>query len=399
MQSVSGDKAKPHSGFTLLELLIVIGILAILATVVVLALNPVEYLKKSRDSVRIQDLTALRKALDFAEVENKSLGAANTVSVSIPDTSGTCTNLGLPALPSGWAYRCVTQTNLRKVDGSGWVPVNLTSLSINSPLSKLPIDPVNTILTGLYYIYTPGESFKLTSLFESEKFALNMNNDEGPDVALYETGSNLNLANFQRGLVGYWKLDEGSGVIANDSSGNGNNSPHDLASGAIGRPGVFSGSTSYFFDGTGSSVYNIPSSVNPFSANFSITAWANSSSLGFSGIYAIDGAGHGFRFGIAAGKPRFWTNQNGGTISVEAATALGTGAWAHIVATNSNGTYRLYVNGTEVQSGSGTLINGGTLAMIGRFGGGYWNGFIDDVRIYSRALSAAEIKAIYNATR
>ena len=40
-----------------------------------------------------------------------------------------------------------------------------------------------------------------------------MNKDGGPDAGLYESGSNLNLANFQRGLVGYWKLDETSGTL------------------------------------------------------------------------------------------------------------------------------------------------------------------------------------------
>ena len=42
-------------GFTLVELLIVIGIVAILATIVVLVINPVELLKESRDSRRLSD--------------------------------------------------------------------------------------------------------------------------------------------------------------------------------------------------------------------------------------------------------------------------------------------------------------------------------------------------------
>ena len=51
------------SGFTLLELLIVIGILAILSAVVVFVLNPAETLRKSRDAQRIADLATMKSAL------------------------------------------------------------------------------------------------------------------------------------------------------------------------------------------------------------------------------------------------------------------------------------------------------------------------------------------------
>ena len=44
-------------GFTLIELLVVIAILAVLATAVVLVLNPAELLKQGRDSTRISDLS------------------------------------------------------------------------------------------------------------------------------------------------------------------------------------------------------------------------------------------------------------------------------------------------------------------------------------------------------
>jgi len=91
-------------GFTLVEMLIVIGVLAVLVTVVVTVLNPIEFLKKGRDSRRMIDLQSLNKALTFAEFDNVSTGTSSVVYVSIPDTSATCANLGLPALPGGWSY-------------------------------------------------------------------------------------------------------------------------------------------------------------------------------------------------------------------------------------------------------------------------------------------------------
>ena len=50
-------------GFTLIELLIVIAILAILATTVVLVLNPAQILAQARDAQRISDLSSIKSAI------------------------------------------------------------------------------------------------------------------------------------------------------------------------------------------------------------------------------------------------------------------------------------------------------------------------------------------------
>ena len=63
-------------------------------------------------------------------------------------------------------------------------------------------------------------------------------------------------------------------------------------------------------------------------------------------------------------------------------------------------TKRLYVNGTQVATTGDTgTVSIGTV-KIGTFTSGFYvNGLIDDVRLYNRALSAAEVLAIYNAER
>ena len=50
-------------GFTLIELLIVIAIIAVLATMVILYLNPAEFLRRARDSNRLSDTNSLKNAL------------------------------------------------------------------------------------------------------------------------------------------------------------------------------------------------------------------------------------------------------------------------------------------------------------------------------------------------
>ena len=141
-----------RSAFTLIELLVVIAIIAILAVVVVLTLNPAELLRQSRDSNRISDMAALNSVLglyntDQSGVSGFFLGSSSVVYVSIPDpaattTAGTnCVTMGLPTLPATYSYHCAASSTYRNVNGQGWIPVNLSSISAGTPISNFPIDP------------------------------------------------------------------------------------------------------------------------------------------------------------------------------------------------------------------------------------------------------------------
>jgi len=87
------ERVNSCQSFTLIELLIVIGILAILAAVVIIVLNPAEFLKQARDSRRLEELSTINRALgQYLANGNTYLGETNTVYVSIPDSSPTCAN-------------------------------------------------------------------------------------------------------------------------------------------------------------------------------------------------------------------------------------------------------------------------------------------------------------------
>jgi len=77
--------------------------------------------------------------------------------------------------------------------------------------------------------------------------------------------------------------------------------------------------------------------------------------------------------------------------------ALPVGVWTHLAATYDKSTLRLYVNGTQVASTavSGTLVNSTRALKIGgnTIWGEYFAGLIDEVRVYERALTPAEIAA------
>ena len=179
-------KKTQQKGFTLLELLIVIAILAVLATIAVLVINPVEYLRQARDSQRINDLAAVKGALDlFASGTSTPFTAAgcfDSVGTTNPFTAvgGTCT------------ARTIVLTN-----GTGWVPANLDSMAGGSPLAKLPLDPLNAG-ANFYAMYatntdsvTGAPAYELDTVLESSKYAPMELSDGGQNNSYYEVGSKI----------------------------------------------------------------------------------------------------------------------------------------------------------------------------------------------------------------
>ena len=402
-----------EKGFTLIELLIVIGILAVLAVTAVLVLNPAEYFKKSRDATRLSDLSTTHRAIAFYQTDGgTSFGASNTVYVSIPDTSATCANLGLPSLPDGWAYACSSTVNYRKADSNGWIPVNLTALSYGAVLNILPIDPINTASTGNYYTYVTGGSWELTSLFESEKYADKAINDGDAYPGIYSirtSQTSLTPGIRDKGLVGYWKFDETdwvnncSTLTIPDYSGYGNSGkscpagtgPTSGVSGKIGN--AFDSSPGYM------SVLN-SESIN-LNNTITLSFWVkdDGTSTSYTALFSKKTSLLGYmiqrlsttqtiyiRIDTSAG-----TNQTSGRIS-----SVLDENWHYIVFVLDDGNENGYKDGVGVFS---TTYNSGSgfaesLAAF-NMGGSSFLGFFDDVRIYNRALSASEIFAIYNATK
>ena len=178
-------------GFTLIELLIVIAILAILATTVVLVLNPAQILAQARDAQRISDLSSVKSAiaLYLATATTPAMTAGQWCNV----TGCTCA----ANAPFVGATACVVNTTTG-VTNAGWVNgINLEDTSGGSTLASLPLDPSNT--TTYFYAYkgtviTTG-TFKLAGRLESIKYApkmLNIN-DGGISDTYYEIGTNLAL--------------------------------------------------------------------------------------------------------------------------------------------------------------------------------------------------------------
>lgn len=397
--------------FTLIELLITIGIIAVLATATALILNPAELTRKARDSARVSDLDVLHKALDLFETAGYSAtGNPARVYISLPDTAADNCNTStggtaysLPQLPSGNTYWCVAGTSLEKIDGSGWVPVDFSSIPEGAPFSILPKDPINTGAGNLYYTYVAGGSWQLTALMEAKKHDAAVV-DGGRMPGIYEKGSNLSLGPFTRdqGLAGRWTFDEGSGSTVYDSSGNGKNGT--LTSGpAWASSGSCKAGSCLLFDGVASyvQVNNFWDSLgNNYKGPITYTMWfkANSGTIG--GIIDDSNSGEGYiRVNLTANTVLYSFNGS------RTMTLTNSTDW-HFAALTSDSTINSFTSYLDTASSSqvagpctdwcgpdGYLrIGGGPNAGVG-----FFNGYIDEVRVYKRILSADEINAVYQS--
>ena len=174
-------------GFTLLELLIVIGILAILATTVTVVLNPAELLKQARDSQRLSDLGSLNTALNLYASTYATSTLFTGTSTAL---TGTCT-AGTAAVFTG---ACFT-SNSANIDGTGWITVNFSLVPTGSPLSRLPLDPVNN--NSYFYAFRATSTvWEINGVLESDKYAVQQDldaKDGGNNPAYYEIGSDPGL--------------------------------------------------------------------------------------------------------------------------------------------------------------------------------------------------------------
>ncbi len=181
-------------GFTLIELLVVIAIVAVLAVTVILTLNPAQLLRQARDSNRTQDLATLKSALSLylADVSSPSLGSSTLCYTNL--ASGLAANCG-----ARFAAGTTTYDTDLTIDGTGWVPVNFTTISAGAPISALPRDPVNT--TTYFYAYradTTNGTFEVNADMESTKFANGGSSDVestdgGNSGTIYEVGTDPGL--------------------------------------------------------------------------------------------------------------------------------------------------------------------------------------------------------------
>jgi hypothetical protein len=198
------------------------------------------------------------------------------------------------------------------------------------------------------------------------------------------------------GLVASYGFNQGSGVQVADASGQGNtgtiSSATWTASGKYGSALSFNGTSSWV------TVADAPSL--DLTAGMTIEAWVNpASGSGWRTVALKEDAG-GLAFALysanGASRPAGFVHTTT-DVGLNGTAAVPLNTWSHLAITFDGTTLRMFLNG--VQTGTRTItgavgMTSGALRIGGNsVWGEYFKGLIDEVRIYNRPLTAAEIQA------
>ena len=203
-------------------------------------------------------------------------------------------------------------------------------------------------------------------------------------------------------LVGYWALDDGSGMVAVDGSGNGNNGTlvnmenADWVDGKVGK--------CLSFNGVDESAHAGSTDIQWENLNsFSVSVWFNAAAVTvddtvLGGVNA-SGSSNAYFLRLMSNRTLSVLLEGATAVSINPADTIEFGDWHHVVIVkDANTEARLYLDGVEIGSDNAIGANSAWRGIsIGSLRNSYFffNGKIDEVRIYNTALTASEIKALY----
>lgn len=194
--------------------------------------------------------------------------------------------------------------------------------------------------------------------------------------------------------LGYWPLDEGTGTVASDAAGDADLMLREGASWVPGRSGQ-----ALQLDGVGGHA-ETAGPVLDTSENFTVSAWVRLDRLdGWRTAVGQDGPVMSAFFLQKRGdNDRFAFSTAGGR--VESTFVPETGRWYHLTGVRDGATHSLYVDGV-LQGSMSQCLNPGSEGPLtvgrARFNSGdvdFWPGAVDEVRVWDRALTAAEVATL-----
>jgi hypothetical protein len=223
------------------------------------------------------------------------------------------------------------------------------------------------------------------------------------NVSVGDSSNTTALIDWNNSLVGWWRFNNDTDFTDYSTYGNNgtNNGSNYTAGGRLGGARQFDGTNDYV------SIPNSPS-LNPVN-EITMEAWVKPRNITANAYYEIlrqDGGGRiklfAFQdYGTLLTLGLYTSSSYWETDFPITATYFTDGNWHHVVYTYNGSYARLFVDGrlNNSQAHTGTIDSVTANLIIGSLGGSgeFFNGSIDEIRIFSRALPSEEINASYNA--
>ncbi len=288
------------------------------------------------------------------------------------------------------AYRTVRWTTGYSNEYSVTTPAASDNMVFNFSAARMSESEISMSWTG---DASDESGYKIERCLESAS-------DCSQDASFAEV-ADLNTSSFQPGLL--FHMDEaawsGAANDVTDSSGSNHNGTtnggaNTIAEGKFGRAGDFDGTNDYI------SVPN-SSAINPSTA-ITVELWAKSDTATWNSSYMLASKRNSYILGPISGgtEMRFYIYSSGAWRYASYTPSISITEWHHYAGTFDGTNIRLFIDGVQVgvTSYSGTISSDTGPLSIGRDDGQtrYFDGKMDDVAVYSRALGVTEITAHYN---
>jgi len=332
----------------------------------------------------------------------------NTLSIDPVSGSG---DLGT-FLSASWAYDCI------ELDGTPIAPLPPTDIAATLNASRIGLSwpqVFNAVSYRIKRSTSPGGPYTNIGTNGVARFE---DTNAMPGLRYYYVVSSVNAAgespNSQEEVAGvapapvvHLPFDENAGTTASDASGLGWQGT--LLGGAGWNTGQYGSAAN--LNGT-SGYVSLPAGVVSTLGDFTIAAWVN--------LNAVSTWSRVFDFGNDTISYMFLTPQAGGSGKVRFAITVGSGGgeqqiegtgplptgWHHVAVTHEENVGVLYVDGVAVGTNNTMTLKPSDLHLttqnyIGRsqWPDPYLNGRVDDFRVYSGALAAAQIAALVSSPR
>lgn len=208
------------------------------------------------------------------------------------------------------------------------------------------------------------------------------------------------------GPASFWRLGEAAGSVVDSAGAVTGTVNGTVTRNAAGALSPADGNGAVDLDGSTGYIALGDNHDRSGTASFSVGGWVYADALtnAFGTVIGKFDGTDGWRLWVHTDGQIGVTRRLGGSPQ-QALTAAGVftaGAWRHLLATYDGATLRLYLDGVEVASAAsaGSLADTATALVIGAASAGansWWNGRLDELALWTRTLSVAEITALYGA--